>query len=88
MPIALLRDSLYQLEWGDHVWAKVVAYNLYGYSLESAAGNGALILTNPDSPINLAENVAARTSTTITFSWEDGIANGGSDVLDYRITYD
>jgi hypothetical protein len=88
VPITLLRDSLYQLEWGDHVWAKLIAYNLYGYSDESEVGNGAQILTNPDSPVNLAENVAARTATTITFSWEDGQANGGSEVLDYRITYD
>ena len=47
-----------------------------------------MILTNPDSPVSLAETVIARTPTTITFTWNDGTANGGAPVLDYRVTYD
>jgi hypothetical protein len=66
----------------------VIAINLYGYSDESLVGNGAIILTNPDAPINLAETISARTPTTITFSWENGAADGGAPVLDYLLTYD
>lgn len=88
VPISLLVDSLFQHPWGASIHAKVIAYNLYGYSIESQVGNGAIILTIPDSPINLAETISARTPTTITFTWTDGAANGGASVLDYRVTYD
>jgi hypothetical protein len=66
----------------------VLAYNLYGYSPESSVGNGAIILTYPDAPISLAETIASRTPTTISFTWSLGAANGGASVEDYRITYD
>jgi hypothetical protein len=79
---------VFQLPWGSGVHAKVVAYNLYGDSLESAVGNGAIILTNPDAPVNLAETIASRSATSITFSWELGTANGGAAVLDYRVSTD
>jgi hypothetical protein len=70
------------------VEAKVNAYNVYGYSAESQVGNGAIILTNPDKPINLAEIVASRTPTSISFNWNEGLANGGAVVEDYRVSYD
>jgi len=79
---------VFQLPWGSGVYAKVVAYNLYGDSLESAVGNGAIILTNPDAPVNLAETIASRSATSITLSWELGTANGGAPVLDYRLSTD
>jgi hypothetical protein len=47
-----------------------------------------VILTYPDAPVNLAETIVARTSSTITFTWENGPADGGSPVVDYKITYD
>jgi hypothetical protein len=36
----------------------------------------------------LAEIVASRTPTTISFDWLEGAANGGAVVEDYTITYD
>jgi hypothetical protein len=45
-------------------------------------------LTNPDAPVNLQEIVASRTPTSISFQWEEGAANGGTAVLDYRVSYD
>lgn len=69
VPIALLIESTYQLPWGSSINAKVQAYNFYGYSGESAIGNGAIILTYPDSPIGLAETVALRAPTSISFTW-------------------
>ena len=38
---------------GANVWAKVIAINYYGDSLESEIGNGASILLVPDSPITV-----------------------------------
>ena len=66
----------------------MTAYNLYGYSGVSTVGNGAQILTNPDAPLNLKETVASRSASSITFSWELGVANGGAPVLDYVISFD
>lgn len=88
VPISSLIVWPYSLAWGSHVYAKVVAYNGNGDSLTSAIGNGAIILTYPDAPLNLAETVLARTASTITFTWSAGVANGGTPVLDYSITYD
>ena len=53
VPISTLRASSYQLPWGSSVWAKVNAFNLYGTSFNSVQGNGAVILTAPDAPINV-----------------------------------
>jgi hypothetical protein len=79
---------VYQLPWGSSIQAKVNAYNIYGYSTESEVGNDAIILTNPDAPINVVEIISSRTPTTITIEWEDGAADGGAPVEDYRVTYD
>lgn len=76
------------MPWGTSVWAKLIAYNFYGDSDISEPGNGAVIITYPDAPIDLTETVEARTPTSITFSWTEGFENGGSPVIDYRITYD
>jgi len=76
------------LPWGSSVYAKVIAYNLYGYSASSVVGNGAVILTSPDAPINLQEIVASRSATSISIEWSFGAANGGSAVIDSRVTFD
>jgi hypothetical protein len=34
----------------------VIAKNIYGNSVESDEGNGAIIVTTPDAPINLVED--------------------------------
>lgn len=54
----------------------------------SAAGNGAIITTNPDAPINLANNPLVTKSNQIGFTWSAGAANGGTPVIDYRINFD
>ncbi len=48
IPVTALRASPFSLAWGSSVYAKVVAKNLYGSSLESSAGNDAVITTTPD----------------------------------------
>lgn len=76
------------MDWGSSVHAKVVAYNVYGDSDESPVGNGAIILTNPDAPVNLAEVSALRAADAITIRWEDGVSDGGIAVIDYRLSSD
>jgi hypothetical protein len=48
IPVTALRASPFSLAWGTSVYAKIVAKNVYGSSLESSAGNGAVITTTPD----------------------------------------
>ena len=54
----------------------------------SDTGNGAVIITYADAPVTLLETVADRSATSITFSWTEGAANGGSSVTSYRINSD
>ena len=73
---------------GDSIFAKIVSVNVYGESQQSSAGNGALIQTIPDSPINLLNDASTTTGYLIKFTWTEGISNGGSKVIDYNIYYD
>lgn len=88
IPIATLRVSPFNLPWGSSVYAKLSAINLYGTSQESAAGNGAQILTNPDAPVSLANDPAVTLGTQIGLTWLDGTSNGGTIILDYKIWSD
>lgn len=83
MPISVLIASPYLLPWGSNIKATVIAYNGNGNSLPSEIGSGAVILTSPDPPTNLVETVAARTRSTITFTWTPPVFVGGSNVIDY-----
>lgn len=56
MPIQVLKAGVFQLAWGSEVYARVTAVNLYGPSVVSESGNGAIILTYPDSPISVNED--------------------------------
>lgn len=44
--------------------------------------------TFPDSPDALARNSALTTLTQLSIVWEDGASDGGSAILDYRVSYD
>ncbi len=50
--------SPFNIESGASVYAKVIATNKYGNSLESDEGNGAFMPINPDAPINLSEETS------------------------------
>jgi hypothetical protein len=66
---------------------QVIAYNIYGNSVVSSVGNGAIILTYPDAPLSLAEAFAQRTATALGLTWSQGAANGGTPVIDFTISY-
>lgn len=77
----------FNLNWGASIFAKVKATNIIGDSGTSIEGNGAVILTNPDAPVSLSNVVATTSATTIAMTWSAGAANGGSPVIDYRISH-
>lgn len=67
----------------------VQAFNSHGDSEFSVKGNGAVILTVPDAPINLAINPAfVRTSSSLSIVWTQGVRNGGASVINYRVSFD
>lgn len=83
--ISTLLAAPYNVDGGDHIWAKVTASNVYGESDLSAEGNGAYYMREPDAPISLSEDLQGKTSTTINLIWADGVSNGGTPVIDYRV---
>lgn len=54
----------------------------------SEAGTGALTKLIPDAPINLANDATTTDASQIRFIWQDGVSNGGTEVIDYTIFYD
>ena len=86
IPVSTLKSEPYSIDWGTGVYAKVLATNIYGDSLVSEAGNGAVILTAPSAPSDLAENLADRSTTTLGFTWTAPSFIGGSTVIDYRVS--
>ena len=88
VPKTTLNRSPTSLSWGVSVYAYVVARNIIGPSASSAIGNGALLLTYPDAPINLANNPAITSGSQIGLTWSQGASNGGVPILSYDIIYD
>lgn len=69
----------FSLNWGDEVYAKVLATNLVGssgYSPETTSPG--VLLTGPDSPANLANYPAFTNANQIGLVWDDGANDGGS----------
>jgi hypothetical protein len=83
--VSYLIAEPFSLPWGSSVYAKIVAENVKGLSTQSNAGNGAVIVTIPDPPINLQENLAQRSVSTLGITWEEAAQNGGTSVIDYRV---
>lgn len=63
VPVHILRGSTFNLAWGSEVYAKISAVNMYGESELSEEGNGAVIITAPDAPINLMLDETKRGAT-------------------------
>lgn len=87
IPLSTLTASPFALTAGEEVFAKIVATNVKGDSDDSLDGNGAVIITLPDAPINLAEDITQRTVSDLAVTWNSGASDGGSTIIDYRVTF-
>lgn len=87
IPITSLIVAPYSLVISDGVYAKISATNEKGTSAYSSQGNGGMIISAPDAPINLAENISDRTTSTLGITWSPGAFNGGFVILDYRVSF-
>ena len=72
----------------EGIYAKIIAYNVYGDSPFSEQGNDGLVKLVPDTPINLANDPTVTTDLRIRFTWTEGLSNGGDEVLDFSVYYD
>jgi hypothetical protein len=88
IPLSVLTAAPYYLLEGNSVFARIVSGNFYGFSPQSPQGNGALMVIVPDAPVNLINNFAVTNKAVIQFSWSNGVSDGGSPVLDYRVSFD
>lgn len=86
IPSITFVSPLYGLNWGDKIYAKIIAHNSYGDSPESPLSNPTVLMTNPDQPINLVENTNLRTFNELALVWTDGPSNNGSPISDYLIS--
>jgi hypothetical protein len=82
-----LIEAPFSLVQGDQVYARVFAINSYGDSEASFDGAGAIIEVVPSAPVNLIM-LETTTVSQIDFSWDLGASNGGTQIIDYTISYD
>ena len=87
IPISALNGAPLSLPWGSSIWVKVTSTNIVGVSISSVEGNNAIILTNPDPPINVVNLPLVTHSSQIGLSWGDDTENGGTPIIDYRVWY-
>ena len=72
---------------GKSYFFKISAINSIG---EGELSDPFLILAAsvPDAPIQLLRNDILSTREVVSFTWEQGTGNGGSPIIDYRVSYD
>ena len=73
---------------GSPIKAKVIAINAYGESESSEVGGGALMVLVPDPPMNLLNNPLVTLDDRSGLIWNDGLSNGGQQIIDYGIYFD
>ena len=87
VPVITLISEPYSLTWADSVYVTITASNLYGTSVYSLPGNGAILYTVPDAPSDLTEDLSLRSNSVLAFSWSTTFV-GGTPIIDYTVTYD
>lgn len=88
IPITVLRAAPFSLDWGASVYAKLTATNVVGTSPESAEGNNAVILTNPDVPTGLVNLPLITDAGNVGIEWTAPVFIGGTPIIDYEVSYD
>lgn len=87
IPSSSFISTLYGYQWGQQVHSKIIAYNIYGDSVESDLSNPTTLMTNPNEPVSFIENTNLRSFFDIAFTWVDGASNMGSVIIDYELSF-
>jgi len=69
VPISALIIAPFSIPWGSEIFAQVSAQNIVGTSAFGTPGGGAIILTNPDAPLNLYNDVTQTSGSAIGLAW-------------------
>jgi hypothetical protein len=56
IPVSVLFEAPWNLQWGDEVFAKLIAKNIYGNSPTSRFGSGAVLYIPPDAPATVTSS--------------------------------
>jgi len=91
LPLSVLTSDPYNLIQGQIVVAKIIATNFYGNSTESLNGDGgeeARIVLVPAAPFGLVNQDQITNAFQVSFTWLEGLNNGGKVVDFYEISYD
>jgi hypothetical protein len=83
-----LQGEPFNLNVGYSIYIKILAQNEYGDSEISEPGNGAVMVSVPDPPFLVMNDVTVTSDSKIGFYWFDGATNGGAVIEDYRIRWD
>jgi hypothetical protein len=83
----VLISAPFNLAQGDTVYAKLIAVNEWGDSVDSITGSGSVIWSVPDQPTSLVNNNGVTGSTNIGLEWSDPVNTGGTDIIDSEIYY-
>lgn len=84
VPASVVRNIPFNYKWGDLVFARVTASNIYGESDLSEPSKGTKILSVP-APPSIDRQIEI-TETSLTLGFVDGVHTGGSAVKDYRVS--
>ena len=69
IPVSTLQEAPFNLVWGSQATAKVIATNAYGESETSETSSGALIITIPSEPTQLANDPAITKAGEVGLTW-------------------
>jgi hypothetical protein len=81
----VLTQDPFLLQKGDQIFVKFSASNLYGQSELSLTGGSSVVVLKPDPPRFLQK--VSQSASAISFSWSDGLTNGGTPIIDYFVYY-
>ncbi len=72
---------------GKSYYFKIAAINGLG---EGEISDPILVVAScvPDAPIMLKRNNDLSSRTVLSFTWNEGSSNGGTAVIDYRVSFD
>jgi hypothetical protein len=84
IPASTLLAAPHELPWGSIIYLKVVAYNQHGDSNDSPIADNTFIRTKPDAPVL---TLKTRGVTEMVLEWALPF-DGGTPIIDYRISYD
>lgn len=63
IPKTRFLTSPFNIAWGERIYARVIAVNVVGESFLSVIGNDAILLREPDAPLNLANDASITTAS-------------------------